>query len=406
MSESIQAMRERRNALAKETRNLLDQNPGATWAAEHQQKYDENVAEIERIDASIERRQKILDLDAERSFKEMGGQEHGAPANRSQSQQLLTKWMRGGDSALTAQEWQAVRNTMSTTTNTEGGYTVQTDVAASVIEALKAYGGMREVANVVRTAQGNPINWPTSDGTSEVGELIAQNTTATDADATFGVKTIGAYKFSSKIVTVPIELLQDSTVDIEAFVRARLAQRLGRITNQYFTTGTGTNQPNGIVTAASAGVTGATGQTATVIYDDLVDLEHSVDPAYRASPNCRFMMHDSSVKVIKKIKDSDGRPIWTPSYDAGIRGGAPQELLGYRIQVNQDVATMAASAKSILFGDFSQYVIRDVMELTLFRFTDSAYAKKGQVAFLAWMRADGNLVTAGAPVKYYTNSAT
>lgn len=406
MSDSIQAMRERRNALAKETRNILDQHPGASWGDEQQQAYDNNVAEIGRIDAAIERRQKILDLDAERSFKDAGGAEHPAGPAASESRQLFAKWMRGGDRALSAEEWSAIRNTMSTTTDSEGGYTVQTDVASSVIEALKAYGGMRSVANVVRTAQGNPINWPTSDGTSEVGEIVAQNASATDEDASFGVKTIGAYKYSSKVVTVPIELLQDSSVDIEAFVRARLAQRLGRITNQHFTTGTGSNQPNGIVTAAVSGKAGATGQTTTVIYDDLVDLVHSVDPAYRESPSVRFMMNDSSIKVIRKLKDADGRPIWTPSYDAGIRGAVPQELLGYRIQVNQDVAAMAASAKSILFGDFSQYVIRDVMELTLFRFTDSAYAKKGQVGFLAWMRADGNLVTAGAPVKFYQNAAS
>jgi HK97 family phage major capsid protein len=142
-----------------------------------------------------------------------------------------------------------------------------------------------------------------------------------------------------------------------------------------------------------------------VIYDDLVDLIHSVDPAYRGSGMCRFMMHDLSVAKVRKIKDSQGMPIWAPSYADGVRGGVPDRLLGYAVQVNQDVAQMAANAKSILFGDFQYYKIRDVMAVTMFRFTDSAYAKLGQVGFLAWMRSGGNLVDTTA-VKHYANSAT
>jgi HK97 family phage major capsid protein len=124
--------------------------------------------------------------------------------------------------------------------------------------------------------------------------------------------TLSTYKFSSKSVAVPIELLQDSAVDVEGFVRKRLVTRLGRITNTHFTTGTGLASPTGIVTAAGSGKVGTTGQTLTVIYDDLIDLQHSVDPAYRQLGNCGWMMNDASVKVIRKIKDttepSDLRP--------------------------------------------------------------------------------------------------
>lgn len=407
MTESIQAKRERRNALAKETRNLLDKNTGPTaWGKEQQDKYDANITEIERIDDEIAREQKLLDLQAEKEFSELGVSEREAIAGNPQ-RLLFNRWLRGGDEALSAEDWQSIRNTMSTTTPGEGGHTVPTEVAKSILDVLKAFGGMREACDVIQTSDGRPMNWPTSDGTSEVGELIAENTTATGADPSFGVKSLSVYKFSSKIVAVPFELLQDSAVDMEAFIRGRLATRLGRITNQYFTTGTGTNQPTGIVTASTAGKTGTTGQTLTVIYDDLVDLEHSVDPLYRVASNkVAWMMHDSSLKVIRKIKDTAGRPIFVPSYDAGIARKAPPELLGYPISINQDVAVMAANAKSILFGDFKDYVIRDVMQITLFRFTDSAYAKKGQVGFLAWMRSGGNYVQVGAGVKHYANSAT
>jgi len=219
------------------------------------------------------------------------------------------------------------------------------------------------------------------------------------------VVTLKTYKFSSKVVACPFELLQDSSIDMEAFIKARLVTRLGRVTNTYFTTGTGSGQPNGIVTAATSGKVGTTGQTVTVIYDDLVDLVHSVDPAYRNLGRCKFMMNDSSLKVIRKIKDSSGRPIFMPGYD-GLGGSFPDTLFGYQIQINQDISVMAANAKSILFGDFTFYKIRDAMDIQMFRFDDSAYIKLGQIGFLAWMRSGGNFVDVGGGVKYYQNSAT
>lgn len=402
---SIQALRERRAELAKETRNLLDQNPGATWSDDHQKKYDANMDEIGRIEAEIVRTEKVLALDAERRITEAvrDVQKEAGVDERS----LVAAWARGGFEALNADQRQAYRiaNTMSTTTGSEGGYTVQTDVARELQNALKAYGGVRSVADVFTTDQGNPMNYPTSDGTAETGELIAENTTATSADPTFGTVALNVYKFSSKIVAVPFELLQDSSIDIEAFVRARLSERIARAMNTYFTTGTGTSQPRGVVTAAGSGKVGTTGQTTTVTYDDLVDLQHAVDPAYRAR-GCHFMMADSSLKVIRKLKDGQSRPIFVPGYEMGRPGGEPDTLLGAPIIINQDMAAMAANAKSILFGDFRNYKIRDVMQFTLFRFTDSAYSKLGQVGFLAWARSGGNYVDVGNSLKYYQNSAT
>lgn len=401
--QALQKLRERRDAVAREAREIHSAHADKAWSAEAGEKYDALIAEIGDIEKSIKREEEFLNKLADEKV-EAKSQEAEEKRVRNAGRELFAKWLKGGDKSLTAQDWADIRATMSTGTNSEGGYTVPTEVVGQIAEVLKAYGGVREIATVIQTQGGNPINYPTSDGTSETGELIAENTTANAADPSFGVVTLNAYKFSSKVVAVPFELLQDSAADVEAFVARRLGDRLGRVLNTYFTTGTGTAQPKGVVTASSAGKTGTTGQTLTVIVDDLIDLVHSVDPAYRAG-NCRFMMNDASLKVVRKLKDSQGRPIFLPGYD-GLGAAMGDTLLGYGITTNQDMAVMAANAKSILFGDFSRYTIRDVMGLTLFRFDDSAYVKLGQIGFLAWMRSGGTLTDGGAPLKHYANSAT
>jgi|CXWL01.1.fsa_nt_gi HK97 family phage major capsid protein len=403
----LNELRGKRSAIAIELKAMLDINSGEgkRWEPSHQEQYDAKIAEIDAIDGELKNIQNYLDKFAkyEGEGVEQQNVERVLHDSKSTTKQLYNKWLKGGDSALTAQEWQSINNTMSTTTSSQGGYSVQSEVAQTLIEALKAFGGMRSVATILSTEMGNPLSFPTTDGTAEVGEIIAENTTATAADPSFGTVALNPYKFSSKIVAVPFELLQDSQIDIEAFVNSRLVTRLGRITNQMFTTGTGTAQPTGVVTGSTSGKVGTTGQTLSVIFDDLIDLIHSVDPAYRINSS-GFMMNDSSLRVIRKLKDTAGRPVFLPGYD-GLSGAMPDSLLGYPVTVNQDVAVMAANAKSILFGDFSKYIIRDVMAATMFRFTDSAYAKLGQVGFLMWMRSGGNL-TDTAAVRYYQNSAT
>lgn len=401
---SIQTLREQRGALAKEIHDVANK---ADFTQADKAIYDTKMDQLERIDVQIAAinaaNQKIADEALDSQVREATAR--AAYNSGGDFRAVYQKWLRGGDNVLNAGDWETIRNTMSTTTNSEGGFTVATEVATSLLSAMKAFGGMRDVSEVIQTSQGGPINFPTSDGTSVMGELIGENTTATSQDIVFGVKTLSTYKYSSKIVTVPFELLQDSSIDVEAYVRLQLAERLARVTNLHFTTGTGSGQPNGIVTASTAGKTGTTGQTLTVTYDDLVDLQHSVDPAYRASGRAKFMLNDASIRVIRKIKDTAGRPIFVPGYDVA-GSGAPDTLLGSPVVINQDVPVMAANAKSILFGDFSYYKIRDVMDVSLFRFTDSAYTKLGQVGFLAWMRSGGQFVDFGGAVKHYANSAT
>ncbi len=403
---SIQALRERKNHLVTQCKAQLAEKGSTTWTKEDQAVYDAAIEEIGRVEKQIEAHQRQLELEAEPVIKDKakGKQDDLTPEARSRA--IMDKWMRKGENAVTAEEWAHVRNTMSTGTPSEGGYTVQTSVAKSVIEAIKTYGGMRRVAEVFATSQGNPMQYGTSNGTTEEGEIIGENQSATDQDAEFGTVGLGVYKFSSKVITVPIELLQDSEVDIEALVINRLRTRLGRIQNKKFTIGSGTNEPRGVVTALSTGKTGTTGQTTSVIYDDLVDLQESIDDGYGEAGSLQWMLHQQSRRVIRKLKDTTGRPIWTPGYEYGVTKGAPDELLGRPVVINNDMPVMAANAKSIGYGDFSFYKIRDAMDITLFRFTDSAYAKKGQVGFLAWMRSGGNWTDVGGAAKLYVNSAT
>ncbi|WP_348658642.1 phage major capsid protein [uncultured Stutzerimonas sp.] len=412
---SIQAKREQRSALASETRALMDANPGDKWGDEQQQKYDGLVAQIERIDGEINREQKVLDIEAAQKHKVRDRasrdniSDDEAEHRLNGDKQVFRAWLAGGVENLTpeqrevvAQRREALRNTMSTSVGTEGGYLVEKEFSAALLESLKDYGGMRSVAQVIRTETGAAMDFPTTDATSEEGEIVGENAPTTNEDASFGTMAHVVYKFSSKDIAVPFELLQDSAIDIEAHLRDRLNERLGRITNRLFTTGTGANQPHGAVTGSAAGKIGATGQTSIITWEDLIDLVHSVDPAYRRSASCSLMFHDNTLRELKKLKDNDGRPLWLP----GIDVAEPATIAGQRYTINQDMPVMAAGAKSVLFGDFNRYLIRDVMQVALFRMTDSAYTKKGQVGFLAFMRSGGRLMDVGGALKHYQNAAS
>ena len=383
----IQALREERSSYAKEYRNILDNTQTGALPEDVQAKLDELETKISALDERINREQKLLDMTAEELVKDVTQATAGKdePSFRS----CFDKWLRGGDRALNRDDWQFL-NTMSTTTDSQGGYTVPEEVRSTIIEQLKYYSGMREACQLISTANGVKINWPTSDGTAEVGEIVAENTAVTDSDPSFGTVALEVYKYSSKCVTVPWELLQDTAVDMEGFIRRRLVERLGRIQNQHFTTGTGTSQPKGLVTSLTKTVTAA--EADAISYDDLVELEAGIDIAYRRSRTCRLMLGDPSLKLLKKLKDNQGRPLWVP----GVATNAPDTILGYRYVVNNDLAAVAASAVTMVFGDLSAYIIRDAMSITMFRFDDSAFAKKGQVGFLAFMRSGAVLTDTSA----------
>ncbi|MES2972395.1 MAG: phage major capsid protein [Pseudomonadota bacterium] len=399
---SIQALRERLQASSKAANHLLSEKGSQAWSAEDQKTFDNHMDEVDRIKAQIKAHERMLEESRDNDFEDAVKQSAKKGGGEFTVKDAVALYMRYGDK-VTAEQAVQIRNAMSTTTGSEGGFTVATEVPKMVIDALKAYGGMREIADVIATAAGNDWQYPASDGTAEIGEIVGQNTAASGADIVFAQVPLVVYKYSSKKLALPWELIQDSAIDVVQFVINRLAVRLGRITNQHYTVGTGTAQPWGIMARATSGKVGTTGQTLTVIHDDLVDLKHSVNRSYRKK--AKFLMADSSLKVVRKIKDTAGRPIFTPAYEFGITQDAPDLLLGDPIAINDDVAVMAANAKSIGYGDAKQYQIRDVMETIIRRFDDSAFALNGQVGFCGWQRTGGNLLDTAA-FKYYQNSAT
>jgi HK97 family phage major capsid protein len=295
------------------------------------------------------------------------------------------------------------RAAMGTTSGAVGGYSVPNETMQALEVALLQFGGMRGVSTVIRTDTGASLPFPTTNDSSNKGAILSENTQVSEVDPTFGQLTLDAYMYSSKLVLVSLQLLQDSSVDIGAMLGRLLGERIGRIQNDHFTTGTGSSQPNGVVTAAtSSGITlaGAT----SISYDNLMDLIHSVDPAYR--PNGRFMFHDTMLKTIKKVKiaqysgDTAGIPLWQPS----LVVGQPDTIHGYPFVVNQSVGAVATGVKSILFGDFSKYLIRDTREITMVRLNER-YIDYHQVGFLAFARSDGDLLDAGThPIEYATQA--
>lgn len=415
---NIKALRDQRAEKAKEARNLLDTNTGDKWSKDIEKQVDDIYEEIDRIDAQIARAERQARIDGDAAADDQAGDRRDrlnaslSPEQREQAQNYdnaFRNFLVRGERGLTDEEMTTLRtgrpqNAQSVGTGTSGGYLVPAGFGGELLEALRAFGGVRSVAEVIQTASGSDLPWPTVDETAQEGEIVGENQPASSQDVTFGTTSIGAQKWSSKIFTLPFELLQDQGpgIDIEAFVRRAAATRIARIQNKKFTNGSGTNEPLGLVTSAAAGKIGATGTVTSPSYDDMVDLEHSVDPAYRTMPGVGWMFHDFMLRNLKKLKDISGYPLWLP----GLSAKDPDTFLRYKYTINQDMPQPGANAKSILFGDFKQYLIRDVMEVTLFRFDDSAFTRNGQVGFLAWARGTGKQISAGQPVKYFQNSAS
>jgi HK97 family phage major capsid protein len=370
---------------------------------------DERIKRAEKVDSAS----MIVPTQLRAAGKVAAGATDEQDPDAPNESRAFDKFLRNGMADLSAEERQIMlgrrndskelRALTSGTVNT-GGYTVPQDFLDQLEVALKTFGGMMDAAQVMRTDSGAKLPMPSFNYTAVAATIVGEGTAgALDTSTPFGVVNLNAFTYRSPILPVSYEFLQDSAFG-EGFIVQALSDSLSRAINAHGTNGSGTGQPRGIMLDAVSGKAGATGQTLSVIADDLIDLEHSVDPSYRKSGS-KFMMADSSFKVVRKLKDTSGRPIFMPGYD-GLGLSGPDTILGYQVIVNQDMPAMAANAKSIAFGRLDKYKLRIVKDITILRLTER-YADQLQVAFILFMRADGALLDAGTnPVKYYANSAT
>jgi len=377
--------------------NALKANDRAT--------YDKAMADVDKLTADIQKEESrsataadypsYLKADKDRAF-------------------AFGKYLRGVEMTQTE------RRSLETRDVTEGvpltshigsysglGFFVPTGFSYAVEQATKYFAPLLDVFRRLDTATGNPLPYPISNDTAQTAQLVGENIASTEQDGAggnFGTNHVifGAWKYTSGLVKCSLELLQDSAFDIESWLAERFGERFGRAYESVLTNGTGSSQPTGLLTAiATSGValviaTGSSestggSQTGTnsIGYSDLVNLEHSVDPTYRRK--AKYMFHDLTLSSIKRIIDKYGRPLWAP----GITAGDPDRLNGYTYVINQSMPQIGAAANTVVFGDFSKFVVRKPkFDMAVQRLTER-YAELGEVAFLALDRIDSNLLDAG-----------
>ncbi len=272
-----------------------------------------------------------------------------------------------------------------------GGYYVPDELMGPIVEAMKTTGGVRAVSTVITTRGGADLPIPTDNDTDVSGEIIEENATHSERDLQFGQVVMGSFLYSSKIVKVSRQFLADFRGDIAGYVGRKLGMRIGRMQNLHFTAGDGVSKPRGMTTASTAGKVAA--NAGSISYDDLADLQSSVDPAYQLAST--WMMNFATLGSVRKLKDSANNPIWVP-----MSAAIPDTLLERPVQVNQDMDGTASGVRSVRYGDLSNYHVRDAGNVIVLRL-EERYVERLQVGFLAFLRSDGDLVDAGThPVKH------
>jgi HK97 family phage major capsid protein len=386
MAEKIKELRERAKKLETEARSILDGVTDQTpkdKAAESNQKFDNLMEErdglvaqadrLERSDAAqreAEERQERADREQRESSRPgQGDREHAPGENvsdeyREAFRQLLVNGGNPADldkearQALTAgaQEYRA----QNTGSSSQGGFLVPTTLANHINIAVAAHGPMMDpgIATEINLPNGAAFDLPKVEDTNQEANAHTEGDDPVDdnsGDVVIGKDTLGAFALITPWIRWSFELAQDSAFGFETLLGKLVGERLGRMGNKWLTVGTGSGQPLGFVTGAPVGHTASSSNVLT--FDDILDLEHSIDPAYRGGPKVRYQMHDQTVKALRKLKDSNGRYIWS---DGDVTKGISASLYNKPVSFNQAMAEIGGSAKSIAFGDFSEYYVRRV----------------------------------------------
>lgn len=307
----------------------------------------------------------------------------GTPLERSEDSQVVAR--RGFSPGAQSVELRA----MSKGTSSAGGYTVPTGFLAEISKTLKLMAPVRSLARVINTDSGESLRLPKNNDTGNIGEIIGEGVEQNEQDLAFSEIILGAYKYSSKLVRVSRELLEDTGVDLSGFLAEQLGERIGRAQEIDFLTGNGSAAPEGVITAAST--TSAASASALAV-SDLINLLAAIDPAWLTNNgSVAWMMHPSIWAAIRKLNDSTGRPLV-----GEVTTGADLNLLGYPVVLTNGMdSSIASTKKTVLVGAFNQYAIRDVGGVQLFR-DASQYFTRDQVAFVAYQRTDAKVLQPGA----------
>ena len=267
-------------------------------------------------------------------------------------------------------------NALQEGTDSEGGYIVPQEFETRLTETLAEFNVMRSLATVITTGSDRNIPIESTVGTAS---WVAEEASYGESDPAFDRVTLGAYKLG-RIVKVSEELLQDAFFDVGTYLAQNMGRVFGTAEETAFVDGSGSGQPTGVTTASSAGVTAASATAITT--DELIDLFHSLNRPYRV--NATWLMKDSTVSMIRQLKDTTNQYLWQP----GLALGEPDRILGRPVAVSDAMPAAATGTYAVLFGDMSFYYIADRGTTTLQRLVE-LYAATGQVGFRGTRRTDG-----------------
>ena len=394
MSDYINRQHELRQAAWHEAKHLLD-TAGAEkrdLTAEEQEKYDRISADLDTRGAIIEQ----LKADEERAARldaaaaELRTDE--APAGDDTDAETIRAMARGEVRSYNFEK----RDVLTSST----GSPVPTSFYDQVILKARLVGPMLDVPTQMNTTSGETIQVPSLSAYSSSATVTAQGANFSESDPTFNsFVNLGAFKYGF-LIQVSREMIEDSGVDLLGFLADQVGNGLGFNVQNALTVGTGTVQPQGIVTAAGSGITGGTGVSGAFTADNLIDLYYSLDGAARLLPGVGWMMNGASIGAVRKLKDTAGNYIFSPAADGNQR----DLLLGREVYENPHVASAATSAKSVIAGHMPSYFVRSVGGIRLDRSDDFAF-NADLVTFRASMRVDGALPQS-SHIKYFIGGAS
>ena len=404
MSSYIKAIQERRANVWEQAKELLDTAEGEKreLTAEEEAKYQAFNADLDRIDARVkdltEAEQRTKDAEAAFAGLLAKPQEQ---ERKSETDSELRRWARGEMRGIDIAPPAGVSfRDLVKGTATAGGNTVPTTFYGKLMAHLIEVSGiMMAGPTVLSTASGETIEIPVTTAHSSAA-LTAEAAALTESDPAFAKRSLGAYKYGV-LLQASSELLSDTGVDLEGYLAMQAGRALGNAFGVHAITGDGSSKPTGVITTASTGVTGGTGVVGAFTADNLIDLYYSVIAPYRNSTSCGWLMRDATLGAARKLKDSQGQYLWQPS----IQVGAPDTLLGKPVHTDPNVAAPALSAKSVAFGDFSQYFVRLAGGVRFERSDDYAF-NSDLTTFRAIIRADGLLVDQTGAVKVFVGAGT